>query len=218
MRKLDWKPEGTEWASYYDQTNYSEIAQNEKFRLVQEYLDQVNPRTVWDLGANTGVFSRIASQRGIHTVAFDVDPAAVEKNYFEVREHQERSLLPLIMDLTNPSPDLGWNSEERSSLQKRGPVDLAMALALIHHLAISSNVPLEYVANFFRGICRSLIVEFVPKSDSQVQRLLATREDIFPDYTREGFERAFSVLFNIQKATAIEGSERILYLMGTKDS
>ena len=135
----------------------------------------------------------------------------------EVRERGESFLLPLVMDLTNPSPDLGWSCEERSSLQRRGPADLALALALVHHLAISNNVPLAYVASFFAGICRSLIIEFVPKSDSQVQRLLATREDIFPDYTKSGFEEAFSGLFEIRRAAAIEGSERILYLMDRRE-
>jgi hypothetical protein len=217
VRSLTWTPEGTEWGSYYEDTNYSADAQEEKLHLLKEHLDLSKPKTVWDLGANTGRFSRIASERGIRTVAFDVDPAAVEKNYLEVREQGESFLLPLVMDLTNPSPDLGWSCEERSSLQRRGPADLALALALVHHLAISNNVPLAHVASFFAGICHSLIIEFVPKSDSQVKRLLTTREDIFPDYTKSGFEEAFSGLFEIRRAAAIEGSERILYLMDRRE-
>jgi ribosomal protein L11 methylase PrmA len=213
IHKLNWRPAGTEWASYYEETNYSDSARDEKARLVQQYLEEAAPSSVWDLGANTGFFSRLACDRAIPTVAFDVDPAAVEKNYLEVRKKGEEFILPLIMDLTNPSPDLGWNGEERSSLHRRGPVDLVMALALVHHLAISNNVPLEYVARFLRGICRSLIIEFVPKSDSQVQRLLSTREDIFPSYTREGFESAFSSCFRIRRASSIQDSDRILYLM-----
>ena len=89
------------------------------------------------------------------------------------------------MDLTNPSPGLGWESEERDSLLERGPCDAALALALVHHLAIGNNLPLPMVARFLARVCRTLIIEFVPKSDSQVQRLLASREDIFPDYTRQ---------------------------------
>jgi ribosomal protein L11 methylase PrmA len=212
-RKLSWTPAGTEWASYYDDTNYSDDAQSQKLQILNDYLDQTTPDCVWDLGANTGIFSRLASERGIPTVAFDIDPAAVEKNYLTLRERGETNLLPLVQDLTNPSPDLGWNSEERSSLRSRGPAHVVMALALIHHLAIRNNVPLLYAARFFAGLCRSLIIEFVPKGDSQVQRLLATRDDIFPDYTREGFEQAFSQAFSIRSATRIEGSERILYLM-----
>ena len=216
VRRLSWQPQGTEWGDYYDATNYSEAAAEHKRSVIAEYLDDARPAEVWDLGANTGVFSRIASERGIRTVAFDVDPAAVEKNYRRCREQQETHILPLVMDLTNPSPDLGWNFEERMSLRSRGPADLVMALALIHHLAISNNVPLDQVAGFFHGLCRSLIVEFVPKSDSQVRRLLATREDIFPDYTQEGFERAFAGCFELKKRTPLRETERTLYLFARR--
>ena len=99
---------------------------------------------------------------------------------------------------------------------ERGPTDAAMALALIHHLAISNNLPLDYIAGFFRNICRSLIIEFVPKSDSQVQKLLSTRADIFPEYNRQNFEKEFSKFFTIQHSTNIKNSGRILYLMKRK--
>lgn len=216
VRRLDWKPQGTEWGDYYDDTNYSEAALDHKKSVIAEYLDDVSPAQVWDLGANTGAFSRIASDRGIRTIAFDADHAAVEKNYRRCREHEEAHLFPLVMDLTNPSPDLGWNFQERMSLRARGPVDLAMALALIHHLAISNNVPLDWVAGFFHGICRSLIIEFVPKDDSQVQRLLTTREDIFPDYTQDGFERAFAGHFQVRKRTPLRDTQRTLYLLAAR--
>ena len=99
---------------------------------------------------------------------------------------------------------------------ERGPVDTIMALALIHHLAISNNVPLDRIADFFHRICGSLIIEFVPKSDSQVKRLLATREDIFPNYTRADFEEVFSKWFVIMKSVDIKKSKRTLYLMQKK--
>ena len=105
-------------------------------------------------------------------------------------KNDEKNILPLMMDLTNPSPYLGWENDERMSFMKRGPIDLVMALALIHHLAISNNLPFDRIAQFFQKICKSLIIEFVPKTDSQVQRLLATREDIFDNYN------TFRVLFN----------------------
>jgi hypothetical protein len=117
------------------------------------------------------------------------------------------------MDLTNPSPDLGWDHAERSSLLGRGPADVVLALALVHHLAISNNVPFSRLAGFFARAGRWLILEFVPRGDSQVERLLITREDVFPDYTREGFESAFSKEFEIVRTEPIAGSERILYLL-----
>jgi len=168
---------------------------------------------VWDLGANTGVFSRIAGSRGIPTVAFDIDPAAVEKNYLDCVRDNERCLLPLVLDLTNPSSGIGWAGQERLSIAQRGPADAVLALALIHHLAISNNVPLIKIAEFLHSICRRLIIEFVPKEDSQVQRLLATREDIFDQYDRVHFEQDFQHYFIIQKIMQIAGSERVLYLM-----
>ena len=165
------------------------------------------------MGANTGLFSRLASRRGITTMSFDIDPAAVEKNYREARSKKERNILPLLLDLTNPSPAMGWSNEERTSLISRGPADLAMALALVHHLAISNNLPLSHVADFFSKICANLIIEFIPKSDSRVQKLLKTREDIFPDYDQNNFEKEFSRLFEIKNKQNVSDSKRVLYSM-----
>lgn len=213
---LQWRPGKTEWGDYYEATNYSEEGFQHKRALVAEFLDAIQPGSVWDLGGNIGVFSRMASERNVPTVCFDLDPVAVEANYREGVERREAYLLPLVMDLTNPSADIGWHHRERDSLLRRGPADAALALALIHHLAISNNVPLDRLAAFFADICHYLIIEFVPKSDSQVQRLLSTREDIFPHYTQEGFESAFSRYFHIERREPIRTTERTLYLMRTR--
>jgi len=213
VKKLKWHPGGTEWGDYYEDTNYSSDAFQHKRQIVAELLDKVSPKNVWDLGANTGIFSRIASNKGIPTISFDIDPAAVEKNYLECRRKDESNILPLLLDLTNPSPGIGWQNQERPSLIERGPADTVLALALIHHLAISNNVPLIKIADFLASICDSLIVEFVPKSDSQVQRLLSTREDIFPRYEQQAFEADFGQYFAIHSSVGIRGSERTLYLM-----
>ncbi|MGA8849151.1 MAG: SAM-dependent methyltransferase [Dehalococcoidia bacterium] len=213
IRKLKWQPKGTEWADYYQDTNYSPQAFEHKKTIVDGFLERVRPATVWDLGANVGIFSRLASNRGIPTISFDVDPAAVEKNYLDCFAKGDTSILPLVIDLTNPSPAIGWENKERMSLKERGPADAVLALALVHHLAISNNVPLSKIAGFFSDICHWLIIEFVPKADSQVQRLLATREDIFPDYTRQAFEQEFSRYFTIADSADIRESQRTLYLM-----
>jgi hypothetical protein len=118
-----------------------------------------------------------------------------------------------VLDLTNPSPSIGWHNEERDSLLKRGPVDAVMALALIHHLAISNNLPFAKIADSFAGICDRLIIEFVPKSDSQVQRLLSTREDIFVEYNQQAFEDTFSGYFRIERCVKIRDTRRALYMM-----
>ena len=213
ITKLEWTPHGTEWGNYYDMTNYSSAAFEHKKQLVRDWTQRLQPGLVWDLGANTGVFSRVAGGAGAYVASFDIDPAAVEQNYRQVKNDKTENLLPLLLDLTNPSPPLGWANRERESFGARGPADLVLALALIHHLAISNNVPLPQLADFFAEAGKGLVIEFVPKSDSQVQKLFASRNDIFPDYTREGFEGAFQTRFNIRESVEIHETERVLYLM-----
>jgi len=213
VRKLKWQPGGTEWGSYYDITNYSETAFSHKKELIKEWVERVKPGMVWDLGANNGEFSRIASAAGIYTVSSDIDPTAVEQNYRRMRQEKEKKLLPLLLDLTNPSPALGWANRERASFTRRGPVDMVFALALVHHLAISNNVPLPKVAEFFVELGEWLVIEFVPKSDSQVQKLLKSREDIFDEYSKEGFEQAFGLFYTIQASMPVKDSQRALYLL-----
>ena len=213
IKSLEWKPKGTEWGDYYGSTNYSKKSFEHKKKIVERFLKKVKPKTAWDLGANTGEFSRIASDRKIQTTSFDIDPAAVEINYLQVKEQEEKYLLPLVLDLTNPSPAIGWENKEREPLVERGPADMILPLALIHHLAISNNLPLEMIAKFFKKICRFMIIEFVPKEDSQVQKLLATRKDIFPNYNQESFEKEFKKEFKIIEKEDIKGSKRTLYLM-----
>jgi hypothetical protein len=216
IKKLTWKPAGTEWGDYYDNTNYSDSAFEHKKQLVKEWSAEKKPNLVWDLGGNTGVFSRETVSSGAFTVSFDIDPAAVEQNYRTVKKLKEQNLLPLVLDLTNPSPAIGWDNRERDSFGARGPAEMILALAVIHHLAISNNVPLPQLADFFAAHCRWLVIEFVPKTDSQVKKLLASREDIFPNYTKEGFESAFSEFFVFRKSENVHDSERVLYLLERK--
>jgi hypothetical protein len=213
VKKARWKPEGTEWGHYYDQHNYTAAGLKHKEEVVAGFFDKIQPKNVWDLGANDGKFSRLASERAIPTVAFDVDPAAVEQNYLDCISRKEIYLLPILADLTNPSPAIGWQNQERMSMFERGPVDAVLALALIHHLAISNNVPLPRVARFFQQLGRWLIIEFVPKEDSQVQKLLLTREDIFSEYNQEQFERIFQHFFIIHDTQPVFESKRCIYLM-----
>ncbi len=218
VEKLHWRPKGTEWGEYYEDTNYSPEAMNHKKNLVKNFMNLARPKMTWDLGANTGVFSRIAAGSGSRVIAFDMDPAAVEKHYNKNIKNKSHDILPLVLDLTNPSGGIGWENRERKSLVDRGPADTVLALALIHHLAISNNLPFEMIADFFQKICRLLIIEFVPKSDSQVQRLLSTREDIFPHYTKETFELIFKDIFVVHRSEKIKGTERILYMMERRKS
>jgi ribosomal protein L11 methylase PrmA len=202
------------WLAYYDtEHNYSGDSLGRKESIVSAFLDRIMPKTVWDFGANTGKFSRLAARKGAYTVSWDIDPACVESNYRTMLEQRETHILPLLLDLTNPSPGIGWDNTERMTLSGRGAADAGLALGLVHHLAISNNVPLPLIAAYFRKLCEWLIIEFIPKEDSQVQRLLSMREDVFPHYTREHFEKAFGAGYSIQETVPIPGTLRSLYLM-----
>ena len=210
-------PLDTEWGRYYEENNnYKNQSMSTKERFIVNCLDLTNPQMVWDFGANSGRFSRIASSRGIKTIAFDVDYSCVESSYKKCKELNDRNLLPLLFDMVNPSPAIGWDNSERDSLSGRGKPELVFALALIHHLAISNNLPLERIAQYLAKYSPKLIIEFVPKNDSMVQQLLTTREDIFPDYTLENFLEIFKKYFSIIKHEKINGSYRHLYLMERK--
>ncbi len=210
---LKWMPPKTNWYNYYENFNYTDGSFEQKKQCIIKYLGKINPRNVWDIGSNIGLFSRIASDKGIFTVSMDIDPHCIEVNYLKSKEKKETNILPLIMDVTNPSPNIGWNNQERISLVGRGPVDCIMALAIIHHLVISNNVPIRMVAKFFRSMCNSLIIEFVPKSDNQVKKLLSTRKDVFFDYNKDSFEKHFLKYFKIVEFIKIQDSERIIYFM-----
>lgn len=218
IRGLRWRHDATDWSDYYEGDSYQEVAFGHKIELVAEYLELINPACVWDLGANTGEFSRLASGAGALTVSADNDPGVVEANYLKAKREQEKNLLPLLIDLVNPSGAIGWANAERLSLAERSNADCLLALALIHHLAISNNVPLPSIAEYFAQLAEWLVIEFVPKSDKQVQKLLRTREDIFEGYSQAGFEASFGETYEIVKSSPLRQSERVLYLMRRKNT
>ena len=144
-------------------------------------------------------------------VALDIDPAAVERGYRALKRDGRTDITPLLADITDPSPALGWGNAERSSLLDRIDADVILALALVHHLAIGANVPLPMIASLFAGMAPHAVVEFVPKEDPMVQRLLAFRRDVFTAYDIDGFRSAFNGYFEVEAETPIEGSDRILF-------
>lgn len=218
IKRLTWDHGQTSWADYYAGDSYRDAGFDSKFKTVSNYITMAKPKLVWDLGANTGVFSRIASQREIYTLAIDSDPGAVEANYLYSKQQNEKNLHPLLVDLTNPSAASGWANRERESLAQRCAADCILALALIHHIAIANNVPLAKIAQYFATLAEWAIVEFVPKSDEKVQQLLVTRADIFASYTRSGFETAFGKYYEVEASAPLEDSERIIYLLRRRAS
>jgi hypothetical protein len=218
VARLTYSPTGTTWADYYANTNYTDAAMAEKHRLVAGMVNQSRASTTWDLGANTGVFSRLAADAGAYTLAIDGDPAAAERAVLAGQQIAERRILPLVMDLSNPTAAMGWAHAERSSLTERGPADLVLALGLIHHLTLANHVPFAMTADFFARIGRTLIIEFVPAADSQVAGMLSRMPRAQEGYTEDAFEQAYRQRFDVLAAEPIAGTARRLYRMRPRGS
>ena len=198
IQGLAWNPGGTEWADYDRQTSYSDEGTRAKEALVESMLRDAGGSVVWDLGANVGRFSAIAAGLGRRVVAWDVDPAASERHYRRLKETGSTSVLPLVQDLVNPSPGLGWAGTERAAFADRSDADVVLALALVHHLAISNNVPLGMIASLFARLAPRAIVEFVPEAgpdgpaaaprpEGRLRRLHAGRDSSAPSAPTSGW-------------------------------
>lgn len=217
VRALRLRPAPSEWGGYEATHGYTAEAREAKEALVARWLNERPASQVWDLGGNLGRFARLAVAAGAYAACLDGDPFVVEAAYRAGRAEGQARLLPLLLDVANPSPGLGWSGEERAALESRGPADVVLALALVHHLAIGRNVPLERVADGLSRLGRDLIVEFVPKDDPQVGRLLRSRRDVFPDYAAPAFEAAFARHRRLAAREALPGSGRLLYLWRAAD-
>jgi hypothetical protein len=203
----------TEWSDYYGEADhYSKDASEAKRAGVAEVVGRLKPRLVYDLGGNTGEFSRLVTSLGADCVCFDMDPLCVHANYERSRREGDIHMLPLVMDLSNPTPGLGFDLRERLSLFERPQAELLLALALIHHLRITCNVPFRRIAAFLARLGSRLLLEWVPRDDPKVRAMLSYRRDTFPDYSQEGFLAAFGEHFEMEQAHAIAGSSRTLYL------
>jgi hypothetical protein len=217
VRKLSPKKTKTTWDDYYTDTILGQNYLNAKNKLVQTFLSNVEFSTMIDLGANDGYFSLLYKNTEKQIVAVDGDANCINDLYCKIRDQKITNILPCINTLNNPSPAIGWNNKERDSFNERMKADLVLALALVHHLAIACNVPLNLIADWLEERGKYLLIEFVPKTDEKVQLLLQNREDIFDDYTIENFEIIFSKKYQIILQEKITGTERMLYLMKRKN-
>lgn len=214
VRRLKWEPSASTWRDYYSATNYSDESMRHKQQIIEQTIDAFpsKPTLALDFGGNTGRYSRLFSARKTYVATLDVDVSCVEISYRQTQKESDRLVLPMVLDLANPSPAIGWANRERETLEQRvaGGAGAVMALALIHHLVISLNIPMRGVAEYFSKFASRLIIEWVPASDSQVQRLLASRI-LPPDYTEDSFREAMGQFFPRHTATRIYGSERSIY-------
>jgi ribosomal protein L11 methylase PrmA len=201
------------WSGYAPTTTYSDEDAERKARFVAEAVEAERPRVVWDLGCNEGRHARIASETAKHVVAVDADEVVVDRLYDALKAEGTATILPLTMNLADPSPGLGWRGLERRSLAERGTPDLALCLALVHHLSISGNVPVAEVVEWLRSLGASLVVEFPTPDDPMVARLLRRkREHDHPDYRRDWFERCLGERFDVARTEELASGSRVLYL------
>ena len=211
----------TEWGEYYQDTNYTPAGAEDKARQVAAVAAAHPGRLAVDLGSNTGVFSRLLAAHFNLVLAVDLDHQAVENQYLRLKTGGPANILPLLQDMANPTPSLGWGEEERDSFSRRVRADFLSALALVHHLVFSAGIPLAKVAEYFARLLDDggrLLLEFVPLEDSQVRRLLAARENIFPKYNLEGCLEAFGRHFFLESRRSILDSERTLLVLRKRRS
>jgi SAM-dependent methyltransferase len=206
------------WEDYYEDSILSQEYFTNKKKIVSDWLREIPSDSILDLGSNTGVFAEMAAAMNKFTLAIDSDAGCINQLYQRIKKNRQKNLLPLVVDIANPSAGIGWSNQEREPFLQRVHVDLVMALALIHHLCIAKNIGMNQLARLLSKICQYLIIEFIPKEDLKVQEMLRNRIDVFPHYREEEFFRVFSEYFDIIHEQNIAGSGRTLYLMNHKDA
>ncbi len=218
IKKLELK-EHSEWGNYYNKTNYTDKAFVEKSEIINRWVDDINAKTLIDIGGNDGTFVRKLNSEKVLALVCDIDNNAVDYNHNIMKLEKEEFMLPFVLDVLNPSAAIGLNNTERDSFLNRikdfAP-DVTLALAVIHHMSLSGNVPFSQSAKFFSSFSKYLIIEFPKRNDSWVQRLLKSKgdfEDYFDFYAVENFESSYSEYFEIMKSIKINDSERVLYLL-----
>ena len=212
VRGLRWRSPETEW-SHYDTVNTSygvgELELKEAF--VRRAAASRRWKLAWDLGANTGRFSRIVAEHADCVVAMDRDYLAIERLYLQLKREGNSTILPLIMDLADPSVNRGWRGLERKAITDRSRPELTLCLALVHHLVITAHIPLEDFVRWLADLETEVVIEFVTREDPMVQRLLRFRQEQFVEYDLPVFERSLAGCFAVAQKETLPGGTRVLY-------
>jgi SAM-dependent methyltransferase len=212
VRRLAWEPETSGWTTYPAEAPYSEADAATKEAFVGEAAGARRRGLLWDLGANDGRYTRIAAAAAEYTVALDADAGVVELLYRRLREEGNEGVLPLVADVVDPSPGLGWLGRERLPLADRGRPDLVLCLALLHHVSLSHNVPLPSFLDWLAGLGAEIVVELPTRDDPKVRELLDRKgARANPDYETDAFEQALGERFQVERREALPSGTRILY-------
>ena len=221
IKNLDLK-ENSEWGNYYDKTNYTDDAFIKKSDIINTWVTSIQPERLIDVGGNDGTFVRKLDSTVKTALVCDIDNNAVDFNHKTIKLSKEKFIVPFVLDVLNPSAAIGLNNTERDSFINRIAAfnpDVTLALAVIHHMSLSGNVPFSESAKFFSSFSKYLIIEFPKRDDSWVQRLLNNKadfKDYFEFYNSIKFESAYALHFEIIEKKLISNSQRILYLLKAK--
>jgi hypothetical protein len=212
VSRLEWEPGQTAWSGYGEANPYGEADAAAKEAFVREAAGTRRWRLVWDLGCNDGRYTRAAASEAEYTVAVDADVAVVETLFRALRSEGSETILPLVGNVADPSPGLGWRGRERLPLADRGRPELTLCLALVHHVALTANVPVRELLDWLASLRTALVIELPTREDPMVERLLARKAPgANPDYEVETFERALAERWQVDRREVLPSGTRILY-------
>ncbi len=215
--RLTWNCRSSVWSEYSGNNSYADVDNDFKAAFVRDAVRSRRWPLVWDLGCNTGSYSRIAAENADYVVAMDADHLAVDRLYRALKRQRNTSIVPLVNNLADPSPNIGWRNLERKVLPERGKPDLVLCLALIHHVTISANIPVSSFVDWLAELGSDLVIEFVTRDDAMVEKLLRNKEDQYHDYTVDFFESCLSRAFHIQRREELTSGTRVLYFASNRN-
>jgi len=215
VSRLNWSPPESKWSAYATDNSYSAADRERKATFVREAVGQQRPGLVWDLGCNTGEYSRIAAESAGCVIAMDADHLTVDRLYQSLKTdgpaNGRAPILPLVSNVADPSSNLGWRGRERKALPERGRPGMILCLALVHHLVIGCGIPMRELLEWLAGLGTSVVIEFVDKADPMVRRILGSRRDIYADYGPQLFDAWMQEWFEVVRCERLGSGTRTLY-------
>jgi hypothetical protein len=211
VEATEWDPPKSVWTAYRNENTYEDADNQAKADFIRQVAAQREWKLAWDLGANDGFYSRIIAEQARYVLALDLDPSTVELLYRDLKAEGNEQILPLVMNLTDPSPALGWRGLERKAWTDRGKPELILALALLHHVSITGNVPVRQFVDWLASLESHIVIEFMTREDPMVKRLLAAKRVEHEDYEQGFFERCVREAFEVERTQELPSGTRILY-------
>lgn len=201
------------WVNYQKENTYSDEETREKKDFVDSIAAKRHWGLVWDIGSNTGTYSRIAAGHARYVIAMDADCDTVDRLYRELVTEKYTNITPLVMDIKDPSPNRGWRGLERKSITNRESPELILCLAVLHHIVISANIPMSEFISWLAELRAFVVIEFISKEDPMVKHLLRNKEDNYDDYEQIYFEKYLEDHFQVLKRKELQNGTRTLYFV-----